>query len=160
MFDRCNNNHKFSAYISQMLSAKYINNMHTITFKSNHKFQQLYRSWEKQNYLESCRDVVEMDLDIKQLEQRKRKIEDDLAEVNGQLSSMKKCYADMEKRNTRLRNAFVQKLKFSPEKTVKDKIDNRKSVSTPDFEFDEIDNDELVSACVEAEEPKKIKFRM
>ena len=90
--------------------------MHTITFKSNHKFQQLYRSQEKQNYLESCRDVVEMDLDIKQLEQRKCKIEDDLAEVNSQLSSMKKCYADMEKRNTRLRNAFVQKLKFSPQK--------------------------------------------
>ena len=41
--------------------------------------------------------------------QLKRKIEDDLAEVNGQLSSMKKRYADMEKRNTRLRNAFVQK---------------------------------------------------
>ena len=76
-------------YISQLLSAKYMNNMHTITFKSNHKFQQRYRSREKQNYLESCQDVVEMDLDIKQLEQRKRKIEDDLAEVNGQLSSMK-----------------------------------------------------------------------
>ena len=137
--------------MSQLLSAKYMNNMHTIIFKSNHKFQQLYRSWEKQNYLESCRDVVEMDLDIKQLEQRKCKIEDDLVEVNGQLSSMKKCYADMEKRNTHLRNAFVQKLKFSPPKTVKDKIDNRKSDITPDFEFDEIDNDELVSACVEAE---------
>ena len=92
-----------------------------------------------------------MDLDIKQLEQRKCKIEDDLTEVNGQLSSMKKCYADMEKRNTHLRNVFVQKLKFSPQKTVKDKIDNRKSVITPDFEFDEIHNDELVSACVEAE---------
>ena len=131
-------------YMSQLLSAKYMNNMHTITFNSNHKFQQLYRSREKQNYLESCRDVVEMDLDIKQLEQRKHKIEDDLAEVNGQLSSMKKCYADMEKRNTHLRNAFVQK-------TVKDKIDNRRSDITPDFEFDEIDNDELVSACVEAE---------
>ena len=100
-----------------------------------------------------------MDLDIKQLEQRKRKIEDDLAEVNGQLSSMKKCYADMEKRNTRLRNAFVQKLKFSPQKTVKDKIDNRKSVVTPDFEFDEIDNDELVSACVEAERAKENKVQ-
>ena len=66
-----------------------MNNMHTIIFKSNHKFQQLYRSQEKQNYLESCRDVVEMDLDIKQLEQHKRKIEDDLAEVNSQLLSMK-----------------------------------------------------------------------
>ena len=57
----------------------------------------------------------------------------------------------MEKRNTRLRNAFVQKLKFSPQKNVKDKIDNRRSDITPDFEFDEIDNDELVSACVQAE---------
>ena len=90
--------------------------MHTTTFKSNYKFQQLYRSREKQNYLESCRDVVEMDLDIKQLEQRKRKIKDDLAEVNGQLSSMKKRYADMEKRNTRLRNACVQKVKVLPTK--------------------------------------------
>ena len=98
-----------------------------------------------------------MDLDIKQLEQHKHKIKDELAEVNGQLSSMKKCYADMEKRNTRLRNAFVQKLKFSPQKTVKDKIDNRKSVITPDFEFNEIDNDELVSACVEAEGARENK---
>ena len=55
-----------------------------------------------------------MDHDIKQLEQHKRKIEDDLEEVNGQLSSLKKCYAEMEKRNTRLRSAYVQKLKFSP----------------------------------------------
>ena len=96
---------------------------------------------------------------MKQLEQCKRKIEDDLAEVNGQLSSMKKCYADMEKRNTHLRNAFVQKLKFSPQKNVKDKIDNRKSNITPDFEFDEIDKDELVSACVEAEGAKESKVQ-
>ena len=85
-----------------------------------------------------------MDHDIKQ-------IEDDLEEVNGQLSSMKKCYAEMEKRNTCLRSAYVRKLKFSPQKAVKDKIDNRKSDITPDFEFDDINNDELVSACVEAE---------
>ena len=38
-----------------------------------------------------------------------------------------------------------------PQKAVKDNIDNRKSDMTPDFEFDEINNDELVSACVEAE---------
>ena len=100
-----------------------------------------------------------MDLDIKQLEQRKCKIEDNLAEVNGQLSSMKKHFADMEKRNTHLRNAFVQKLKFSPQIAVKDKIDNRKSVITPDFEFDKIDNDELVSACVEAEGAKENKVQ-
>ena len=92
-----------------------------------------------------------MDHDIKQLEQHKRKIKDDLEEVNGQLSSLKKHYADMEKRNTRLRSAYVQKLKFSPQKAVKDKIDYRKSDITLDFEFDEINNDELVSAYVEAE---------
>ena len=86
--------------------------------------------------MESCRDVVEMDHDIKQLEQRKQKIEDNLEEVNSQLSSLKKCYADMEKRNTHLRSAYVRKLKFSPQKAVKDKIDNRKSDITVDFEFD------------------------
>ena len=97
-----------------------------------------------------------MDHNIKQLEQHKWKIEDDLEEVNGQLSSLKKRYADMEKKNTCLRNAYVRKLKFSPVKAVKDKIDNRKSDITPDFEFEEI-NDELVSACVEAEEVKENK---
>ena len=34
---------------------------------------------------------------------------------------------------------------------MKDNIDNKKSDITVDFEFDEINNDELVSACVEAE---------
>ena len=92
-----------------------------------------------------------MDHDIKQLEQRKRKIEDDLEELNGQLSSLKKRYTEMEKRNTRLRSAYVRKLKFSPQKDVKDNIDNRKSDIAVDFEFDEINNDELVSACVQAE---------
>ena len=73
--------------------------------------------------MESCRDVVEMDHDIKQLEQSKQNIDDDLEELNGQLSSLKKHYADMEKRNTHLRSAYVQKLEFSPQKAVKD-IDN------------------------------------
>ena len=128
-----------------------MNHIHTITFKIIKKIDQLYRSREEKNYLESCRDVVEMDHNIKQLEQHKRKIEDDLEELNDQLSSLKKCYADMEKRNTCLRSTYVQKLKFSPHKAVKDKIDNRKSDITVDFEFDDINNDELVSACVEAE---------
>ena len=92
-----------------------------------------------------------MDHNIKQLEQCKQKIKDDLEELNGQLLSLKKYYADMEKRNTCLRSAYIWKLKFSPQKAVKDKIDNRKSDIIPYFEFDEINNDELVSACVEAE---------
>ena len=91
----------------QFLSAKYINHVNTITLKNNQKIHQLHRSQEEKNYLESCRDVVEMDHDIKELEQRKWKIEDDLKEVNGQLSSLKKHYADMEKKNTCLRSAYV-----------------------------------------------------
>ena len=42
---------------------------------------------------------------------------------------------------------------------MKNKIDNRKSVITQDFEFDEIDNDELVSACVEAEGAEENKVQ-
>ena len=42
---------------------------------------------------------------------------------------------------------------------MKDKIDNRKSDITPDFEFDEIDNDELVSSCVEAEGAEENKVQ-
>ena len=98
-----------------------------------------------------------MDHNIKQLQQCKQKIKDDLEEVNSQLSSLKKCYADMEKRNTCLRSAYVRKLKFSLQKAVKDKIDNRKSDVTPDFEFDEINNDELVHVY-KLKELKKIKF--
>ena len=75
--------------------------IHTITFKIIKNFIN-YIGHEK-NYLESCRDVVEMGHDIKQLEQKKWKIKDDLEEVNRQLS----CYADMEKRNTCLRSAYV-----------------------------------------------------
>ena len=40
---------------------------------------------------------------------------------------------------------------------MKDKIDNRKGDITPDFQFDEIDNDELVNACVKAEGAKENK---
>ena len=57
----------------------------------------------------------------------------------------------MEKSNTHLRSAYVRKLKFSPQKAVNDNIDNRKSDIAVDFEFDDINNDELVSAWVEAE---------
>ena len=40
---------------------------------------------------------------------------------------------------------------------MKNKIDNRKSDITQDFEFEEINNDKLVSACVEAEGVKENK---
>ena len=89
-----------------------------------------------------------MEKEMRQLEDRKRKIEDSLEEVNGQLLSLKRRYTNVGKRNTRLRSAYVRKLKFSPEKVVKDNISS-------EFDFEEIDNDELISACVQAESPKK-----
>ena len=104
-----------------------MNHIHTITFKIIKNFINYIGHKKRRTTWESCRDVVEMDHDIKQLEQCKQKIEDDLEELNGQLlSSLKKHYTEMEERNTHLRSAYVRKLKFSPQKAVKDKIDNRK----------------------------------
>ena len=89
-----------------------------------------------------------MEKEMRQLEDHKRKIEDSLEEVNGQVLSLKRHYTNVGKRNTRLRSAYVRKLKFSPEKVVKDNISS-------EFDFEEIDNDELISACDQAESPKK-----
>ena len=49
MFYRYNNNHKSLVDLSQFLSAKYINHVHTITLKYNQKFHQLHRSREEKN---------------------------------------------------------------------------------------------------------------
>ena len=63
------------------------------------------------------------------------------------------------KREILISEMHLYKSSSSPHKKLKDKIDNRKSDITPDFEFDEIDNDELVSACVEAEGAKENKVQ-
>ena len=42
-------------------------------------------SHEEKNYLNSCKEMVEVDHDIKQAEQHKWKIQDTLDQVNGQL---------------------------------------------------------------------------
>ena len=88
--------------------------------------------------------MVEMDLDIKKVEQKKRKISDMLDEVNGQLLILKRRYYDLEKKNVRLRAAHVRKLTFSPQKNVKK--DNSLELG-----FDEVDTDDLIIACKQAE---------
>ena len=73
---------------------------------------------EEKTYLDSCKEMIEMDRDIKVAERRKRKIQDDLDEVNGQLHSMQRHFKDLEKKNIRLKAAYVRKLNVSPQKVA------------------------------------------
>ena len=57
--------------LSYLLSAKYMNHIHTITFKIIKNFINYIGHEKRITTWESCRDVVEMDHDIKQLEQCK-----------------------------------------------------------------------------------------
>ena len=56
-------------------------------------------SREEKNYLDSCKEMVEVHHDIKEAEQCKRKIQDTLDEVNDQLLIMQKHYKYLETRN-------------------------------------------------------------
>ena len=104
-------------------------------------------SCEEKNYLDSCKGMAEIDHDIKEAGQCKQKIQDILDEVNGELLVMQKCYKYLETRNMCLKAAYVRKLKFSAQKVV----DKKKSDTKTDVEFEQINNDELVSACEKAE---------
>ena len=67
-------------------------------------------SCEEKNYLDSCKKTVEVDHDIKEVEQCKWKIEYTLDEVNGQLLVLQKCYKHLETKNMCLKAAYVRKL--------------------------------------------------
>ena len=73
-------------------------------------------SCEEKNYLDSCKQMVEVHHDIKEAEQCKWKFQDTLDEVNGQLLIMQKCYKYLETRNMCLKSAYLRKLKFSLQK--------------------------------------------
>ena len=104
-------------------------------------------SREEKNYLDSCKKMVEVDHDIKEVEQCKRKIQYTLDEVNGQLLVLQKCYKQLETKNMCLKAAYVRKLKFSRQQDVDKKKNNMKT----DVEFEQFNNDELISACEKAE---------
>ena len=108
--------------------------------------------------------MVEVDHEIKWVEQKKRKIEDELEDINGQLNSLKRKYKEFEKKNMRLKAAHVKKLKFSPQKAeqvkqsrvVKTSVDQDRVVNTKcgKFSIDNMDiesDEDLVNACKDAE---------
>ena len=66
----------------------------------------------EKNYLDSCKKMVEVDHDIKEIWRHKRKIQYTLDEVNGQLLVIQKCYKYLETKNV-LKATYVRKLKFS-----------------------------------------------
>ena len=83
-------------------------------------------SHEEENYLDSCKQMVEVHHDINEAEQHKWKIQDTLDEVNDQLLMMQKCYKYLETRNMHLKSAYLRKFKFSPQKVV----DKKKIIQT------------------------------
>ena len=107
---------------------------------------------EEKNYLNSCKDIVDLNMKIKAVEGRKRKAEQNLEEAEGQLKMLKMQYNNLEKRNIRLKEAYQRKLKFSPAK-VQSKVDrnnqvvNDKPICLPAKQnkhpvLDDIDSDE------------------
>ena len=104
-------------------------------------------SHEEKNYLDSCKKMLEVDHDIREIEWCKRKIQYTLDEVNGQLLVLQKCYKYLETKNMHLKAAYVRKLKFSQQKVV----DKKKNNTRTDVEFEQLNNDELISACEKAE---------
>ena len=108
-------------------------------------------SREEKLYLDSCKDLVETREDIRWAEGRKRKLEEELEEVNGQLFVMTRHLTSEEQRNMRLKVAYVRKLKFSGQSVSGGKYRVRVE-SKVDGQFDEMDDEQLVSACEKVEE--------
>ena len=104
-------------------------------------------------YLDSCKDLVETREDIRWAEGRKRKLEEELEEVNGQLFVMYKHLSSEEPRNMRLKASYVRKLRFSGQNVAS--VGRGKYVVKQEFncdsQFDEIDDKQLVSVCEKAE---------
>ena len=110
-------------------------------------------SCEKKLYLDSCKDLVETRDDIRWNEGRKQKLEDELEEVNGQLFVMNRHLASEEQRNINLKLAYIRKLKFSGQNVISVGMGKYiiREDSKNDSEFEDIDDDKLVSVCEKAE---------
>ena len=117
-------------------------------------------SREEKLYLDSCKDLVETREDIRWSEGRKRKLEEELEEVNGQLFVMNKHLSSEEQRNTRLKAAYIRKLRFSGQNVTS--VGGGRYIvrqdSKNDSQFEEMDDYQLVSECEKAEksEDKKV----
>ena len=86
-------------------------------------------------------------------------MEDELEEVNGQLFVMNRHLASEEQRNTRLKLACVRKLKFLGQDVRSGGMEKYiiREHSTNDSQFDDMDDDKLVSACEKVEKVQEKK---
>ena len=116
-------------------------------------------SHEEKLYLDSCKDLVETRDDIRWNEGRKRKLEDELEEVNGQLFVMNRHLASEEQRNMHLKLAYVCKLKFSGQDVTSVGMGKYiiREDSKNDSQFEDIDDDKLISVCEKAEKVQEKK---
>ena len=112
-------------------------------------------SREEKLYLDSCKDLVETRDDIRWNEGRKRKLE----EVNGQLFVMNRHLASEEQRNMCLKLAYVRKLKFSGQDVTSVGMGKYiiREGSKNDSQFEDMDDDKLVSACEKVEKVQEKK---
>ena len=87
--------------------------------------------------------------DIRWAEGRKRKLEEELEEVNGQLFVMYKHLNSEEQRNMCLKASYVQKMRFVGQNVAS--VGGGKYVvkeeHKDDSQFDEIDDKQLISMC-------------
>ena len=116
-------------------------------------------SHEEKLYLDSCKDLVETRNDIRWVEGRKRKLEEELEEVNGQLFVMYKHLSSEEPRNTHLKASYVQKLRFSGQNVASVGWGKYvvKQEPNSDSQFEDIDDKQLVSVCEKAEQGENKK---
>ena len=105
---------------------------------------------EEKMYLDSCKEMVETGEEIRRGEQKKRKLEQSLEEVNGQLQVLNRHYTFLQQKNFRLKAAYLKKSMFT--RTSVTPV--RSIVETPsniDSDFGDDDSDDLVKACEQAE---------
>ena len=116
-------------------------------------------SCEEKLYLDSCKDLVETRDDIRWAEGRKWKLEEELEEVNGQLFVMYKHLSSEEPRNTRLKASYGRKLRFSGQNVAS--VGRGKYVvkqePNSDSQFEDIDDEQLISLCEKAEQGENKK---
>ena len=86
-------------------------------------------------------------------------MEDELEEVNGQLFVMNRHLASEEQRNMRLKLAYVHKLKFSGQDVTSVGMGKYiiREDSKNDSQFEDIDDDKLISVGEKAEKVQEKK---
>ena len=101
-------------------------------------------------YLDSCKEMVETGEEIRRGEQKKRKLEESLEQVNGQLLVLNRHYTHLQQKNFRLKAAYVKKSMFK-KPSVSQVTGIVQKASKVDCDFEDDDSEDLVKACEQAE---------